>query len=61
VLAGTHAKQGMLAFGLKDLDHPPVSKLTAKEADQIHAFIIDEQWKAYNRQEAAKKQNGAAK
>lgn len=61
VLAGTHAKQGMLAFGVKDLDHPPVSKLTAKEADQIHAFIIDEEWKAYNRQEAAQKAKDGAK
>lgn len=52
VLAGTHEKQGMLGFGVKDLDHPRVSKLTAKEADQIHAFIIDEEWKAYNQQQA---------
>jgi quinohemoprotein ethanol dehydrogenase len=51
VLAGTHAKQGMLGFGIKDLDHPRVSKLTVKEADQIHAFIIDEEWKAYNQQQ----------
>jgi mono/diheme cytochrome c family protein len=53
VLAGTHAKQGMLGFGVKDLTHPPVSKLTIKEADEIHAFIIDEQRKAYNQQQAS--------
>lgn len=53
VMAGTHVKEGMLAFGLKDLDHPPVKKLTTKEADEIHAYVIDAEWKAYNAQQAA--------
>jgi len=53
VLAGTHSKQGMPGFGLKDLSHPPVSKLTIREADEIHAFILDEQWKAYRKQHAS--------
>lgn len=52
VLAGTHAKQGMLAFGIKNLQYPPVSKLTVQQADAIHAYVIDESWKAYNAQHA---------
>jgi quinohemoprotein ethanol dehydrogenase len=50
VLAGSHAEQGMLGFGIKDLQYPPVSKLTVQQADAIHAFVIDESWKAYNAQ-----------
>ena len=52
VLAGTHAKQGMLGFGLKNLQFPPVSKLTVQQGDAIHAYVIDESWKAYNAQQA---------
>jgi quinohemoprotein ethanol dehydrogenase len=46
VLEGTHKEQGMLAFGVP-LSYPEIKPLTVKEADAIHAYIIDESWKAY--------------
>jgi quinohemoprotein ethanol dehydrogenase len=49
VLAGTHEKQGMLAFG-RPLSYPEIAPLTVKGADAIHAYIIDESWKAYHAQ-----------
>jgi mono/diheme cytochrome c family protein len=49
VLAGTHEKQGMLAFG-RPLSYPEIAPLTVKGADAIHAYIIDESWKAYRAQ-----------
>jgi quinohemoprotein ethanol dehydrogenase len=52
VLGGTHAKQGMLGFGIKQLQYPPVSKLTVEQSHAIHAYVIDESWKAYNAQHA---------
>ncbi|MBT9330133.1 PQQ-binding-like beta-propeller repeat protein [Paracidobacterium acidisoli] len=61
VMAGSHEKQGMLGFGVKDLEYPPVTKLTTKEADQIHAYIIDEEWKAYNAQHSTAKPEASAK
>jgi quinohemoprotein ethanol dehydrogenase len=58
VLGGSHNKNGMPGFA-----NPPgypivIRKMTAKEADAIHAYIIEQSWKAYNEEhgkpEAAK-------
>jgi hypothetical protein len=40
----------MLGFGA-DLHFPNVKRLTAQEADAIHAYVIDGAWKAYNQQQ----------
>ena len=50
VLGGTHRAQGMLAFGV-DQHFPDVAALRAREADAIHAYVIDEAWKAYGEQQ----------
>lgn len=50
VLAGMHRDAGMLGFGT-DLRFPNVKKLTAEEADAIHAYVIDGAWKAYDEQQ----------
>jgi hypothetical protein len=50
VLAGTHKEQGMLAFGAP-LSYPEIKPLTVKEADAIHAYIIDESWKVYRQEQ----------
>jgi quinohemoprotein ethanol dehydrogenase len=50
VLAGTHRDAGMLGFG-KDMQFPNIKKLSAEEADAIHAYVIDGAWKAYNEQQ----------
>jgi quinohemoprotein ethanol dehydrogenase len=55
VLGGSHQKNGMPGFG-----NPPgypivVRKLSAKEADAIHAYVIDQSWKAYNEEQHNKK------
>ncbi|HTW64618.1 MAG TPA: PQQ-binding-like beta-propeller repeat protein [Bryobacteraceae bacterium] len=52
VLGGSHRKEGMPGFG-----NPPgypfvVGKLTKRDADAIHAYIIDQSWKAYNAEHA---------
>lgn len=51
VLAGSHQKNGMPGFG-----NPPgfpiaARKMSQQEADAIHAYIIDQSWKAYNEQQ----------
>jgi mono/diheme cytochrome c family protein len=56
VLAGTNRNMGMLGFGT-DLHFPNVKRLTAHEADAIHAYVIDGAWKAYHEQ----KKNSADK
>jgi mono/diheme cytochrome c family protein len=59
VLGGSHKEQGMLAFGVP-LNYPEIKPLTVKEADAIHAYIIDESWKVY-RQEQKKQSEKNAK
>jgi hypothetical protein len=49
VLAGTHRDAGMLGFGT-DLQFPNIKRLSAQEADAIHAYVIDGAWKAYDEQ-----------
>ncbi len=48
VLGGSHQKNGMPGFG-----NPPgfpivVRKMTARESEAIHAYVIEQSWKAYN-------------
>ena len=48
VLAGTHWDKGMPGFANPPKFAFPHLKMTAREADAIHAYVIDEAWKAYN-------------
>ncbi len=36
----------------------PNLKMTKDDADAIHAYVIDQAWKAYNKEQAAAKTNG---
>lgn len=48
VLGGSHYKNGMPGFG-NPPGYPIVKrKMTAQESDAIHAYIIEQSWKAYN-------------
>jgi quinohemoprotein ethanol dehydrogenase len=53
VLAGTHWNKGMPGF----LNPPkfafPHLRMTTKQADAIHAYVIDGAWKAYNKEQAS--------
>jgi quinohemoprotein ethanol dehydrogenase len=47
VLGGSHQKNGMPGFG-NGAGYPLIlRKMTAKESDAIHAYVIDLSWKAY--------------
>ena len=48
VLAGTHWDKGMPGFANPPKFAFPNSKMTTKEADAVHAYVIDQAWKAYN-------------
>jgi quinohemoprotein ethanol dehydrogenase len=52
VLGGSHQKNGMPGFG-----NPPgfpivMRKMTAQESEAIHAYVIDQSWKAYNAEQS---------
>jgi hypothetical protein len=52
VLGGTHQKNGMPGFG-----NPPgfpivMRKMTAQESEAIHAYVIEQSWKAYNAEQS---------
>ena len=49
VLGGSHREQGMMAFGV-DQHYPDVTALTPQEAFALHAYVIDQAWKAYSSQ-----------
>jgi len=52
VLGGSHRENGMPGFGA-GAGWPLVeTKMTAEEANAIHAYIIDLEWKAYNQEQA---------
>jgi len=55
VLGGTHWNQGMPGFADPPKFAFPHLRMTTKQADQIHAYVIDGAWKAYNAE-----QEGAA-
>lgn len=48
VLAGTHWDQGMPGFANPPRFAFPHMRMTAREAEAIHAYVIDQSWKAYN-------------
>jgi quinohemoprotein ethanol dehydrogenase len=48
VLAGTHWDQGMPGFADPPKFAFPHLHMTAKEANALHAYVIDGAWKAYN-------------
>jgi quinohemoprotein ethanol dehydrogenase len=52
VLGGSHQKNGMPGFG-NPPGYPIVrTKMTPQEADAIHAYVIEQSWKAYNAEHA---------
>jgi hypothetical protein len=52
VLGGSHRQQGMMPFGVPS-QIPVMPALTAAEADDIHAYVIDRAWDAYGKQSAS--------
>jgi quinohemoprotein ethanol dehydrogenase len=57
VLAGTHWDKGMPGFADPPKFAFPNLKMTVEDADAIHAYVIDQAWKAYNKERAAPKAN----
>jgi quinohemoprotein ethanol dehydrogenase len=57
VLAGTHWDKGMPGFADPPKFAFPNLKMTKEDADAIHAYVIDQAWKTYNREQAAPKAN----
>jgi PQQ-dependent dehydrogenase (methanol/ethanol family) len=53
VLAGTHWDQGMPGFANPPKFAFPHLHMTTKQADAIHAYVIDGAWKAYNKEHGA--------
>jgi quinohemoprotein ethanol dehydrogenase len=49
VLGGSHREQGMMAFGVQQ-HYPDITPLSPEEATAIHAYVIDQSWKAYEEQ-----------
>jgi quinohemoprotein ethanol dehydrogenase len=52
LLGGTHRKQGMPSFAAPTTV-PPAPAMTAAQADEIHAYVIDRAWAAYRAQHPA--------
>ncbi len=50
VLAGTHWDKGMPGFADPPRFAFPHLRMTGKQADAIHAYVIDGAWKAYNKE-----------
>ena len=50
VLAGAHWDKGMPGFADPPKFAFPNLKMTVQDADAIHAYVIDQAWKAYNRE-----------
>jgi len=50
VLGGSHRQQGMMSFGVPS-KVPAMSALSAAEADDIHAYVIDRACGAAHRQQ----------
>jgi hypothetical protein len=49
VLGGSHRAQGMMGFGVKQ-SFAETDALTVSDANDIHAYIIEKSWEAYNAQ-----------
>ncbi len=54
VLGGSHRTQGMMPFGAPTAV-PSMPALSASEADDIHAYVIDRAWAAYDEQQRQRK------
>jgi quinohemoprotein ethanol dehydrogenase len=57
VLAGTHWDKGMPGFADPPKFAFPNLKMTKEDADAIHAYVIDQAWKAYNLEQGVPKAN----
>jgi quinohemoprotein ethanol dehydrogenase len=57
VLAGTHWDKGMPGFADPPKFAFPNLKMTKEDADAIHTYVIDQAWKAYNKEQSAPKAN----
>jgi len=53
VLAGSHRSAGMMPYGAGVPSSDSMPPMTAQQADDIHAFVIDRQWAAYSNQQNA--------
>jgi quinohemoprotein ethanol dehydrogenase len=53
VLSGSHRAQGMMPFATA-VEIPRTPPLTVSQADDIHAYVIDRAWAAYDAQGRAK-------
>ena len=53
VLAGTHWDKGMPGFADPPKFAFPNLRMTKEDADAIHAYVIDQAWKAYNEEKHA--------
>jgi quinohemoprotein ethanol dehydrogenase len=52
VLGGSHRQQGMMPFGIDPVPAAdPMTPMTAAQADDIHAYVIDRAWAAYDAQQ----------
>jgi quinohemoprotein ethanol dehydrogenase len=51
VLGGSHRAQGMLGFGAEQ-PFPETAALSVSDADDLHAYIIEKSWEAYNAQKS---------
>lgn len=49
LLGGSHRENGMLPFSAP-IEIPPTPAMTASQADDIHAYVIDRAWAAYEAQ-----------
>jgi quinohemoprotein ethanol dehydrogenase len=48
VMGGSRRPYGMVGFADGQSNYPVITPMTLAEANALHAFIIDLQWKAYN-------------
>lgn len=53
VFAGTHKAEGMMPFGV-DQHFPDLTALTVEQSHAIHAYVIQQSWKAYEEQHKPK-------
>jgi quinohemoprotein ethanol dehydrogenase len=61
VLAGTHWDQGMPGFANPPKFAFPNLHMTLKQADALHAYVIDGAWKAYNAEHGTAAANASHK
>ena len=52
VLGGSHQKKACPASAILPAIRSSVRKMSAQESDAIHAYVIDQSWKAYNAEQS---------